>query len=956
MSSAQASGSSGKGTAKLDKNGQPKKKSQRPSWSCTECTRRKIRCDRVVPGCSSCIKRGKVHLCRLDQDAEIGFAPGGSSVSNAAADPSSEIRYASQAEYDSILRNINVVRQRLHHLDRVVRAFVPQPDILDEQGQASWAIDMGKLQESAKPDADYQVGPDTSGFYDIGTPSVGPTPIGGMQLPLPAQTSFGMDPNFPFDPLAVGQASFQSSQAPSPHLEPVREISESDNEVEAAVTLEFLALGRDRKQEHLSRSNLLRPASAEDEITTPALPTPSLAHPDPTASSLFSGNFDAGGLSNSPARPGTQHPSPATTAVPPHLSSLLDILPDQPTSDAIINFSVSRVAWQHGAVHAGTFRAEIAEFFSWGEPEKRATLVNQAWLALYFSMLCAGAKHMSKEDAIEFNLPDSASFPTEYHRSLPKLYFEASLDALHRSKFLANHSIFAVQTIVILAIACADVAGSDLISTLLASGIRIAEHLKLHIFSSDADWLAKRRANGVDSKSEQAIKGLIQREIRKRLWYALSLEDWFQIPYRRAYAVSPSYVTTPPPINCHDADLETGELVECPHDEPTVVSKLLVVYKIAAAVRTFFKHVNATPDKDLSYEALLEVDREIRLVIDSAPPFLKKRDETRENDPAYGFVQWLRRYFIMSVSHKLLICHRVFLGRAFRDHKYAYSRRSAIESARSIIQELIKGKSMPYNDVWTVPYHTLVAATTVLLDIFQSSSNDPDTANKRNEVQLALEELKLLDSEGNSQIAARGVKLLTTLLDEEAKHRRSSGFDARKRKAAELEGGTSTADEGFGDLAKRVVSNSRTPLSSSAAAPATPFFPLVSPSLATVPFPYFHPTSLPGQQHQFALPNPPPLPAGEAAASPVGSHVSDASLNQVAFDAILQNLAGWSAPDAVPAGGEQDGGLATLVGIDGEQDRDWWRMLDSNLEPTGGFDISTGFGTGLGGEGGPAPW
>ncbi|TNY20351.1 hypothetical protein DMC30DRAFT_397920 [Rhodotorula diobovata] len=51
------------------------KKSQRPSWSCTECTRRKIRCDRVVPGCNQCIKRNKVHLCRLDQDEKIGFGP-----------------------------------------------------------------------------------------------------------------------------------------------------------------------------------------------------------------------------------------------------------------------------------------------------------------------------------------------------------------------------------------------------------------------------------------------------------------------------------------------------------------------------------------------------------------------------------------------------------------------------------------------------------------------------------------------------------------------------------------------------------------------------------------------------------------------------------------------------------------------------------------------------------------
>ena len=43
----------------------PYKRSQRPSWSCTECARRKIKCDKKIP-CQSCIKRGCVELCRLE--------------------------------------------------------------------------------------------------------------------------------------------------------------------------------------------------------------------------------------------------------------------------------------------------------------------------------------------------------------------------------------------------------------------------------------------------------------------------------------------------------------------------------------------------------------------------------------------------------------------------------------------------------------------------------------------------------------------------------------------------------------------------------------------------------------------------------------------------------------------------------------------------------------------------
>jgi len=109
-------------------------------------------------------------------------------------------------------------------------------------------------------------------------------------------------------------------------------------------------------------------------------------------------------------------------------------------------------------------------------------------------------------------------------KRLPRLYFDAAIAALHRANFLSKHSIYTIQTIVIVVVTCQDVGGSDLIATLLACGIRIAQHLNIHRFGSDAEWESRRRANGVDPKSQEGIKGLIQRELRKRLWYALTIE------------------------------------------------------------------------------------------------------------------------------------------------------------------------------------------------------------------------------------------------------------------------------------------------------------------------------------------------------------------------------------------------------------------------------------------------
>lgn len=77
-------------------------------------------------------------------------------------------------------------------------------------------------------------------------------------------------------------------------------------------------------------------------------------------------------------------------------SSGLALLPRREHSDAIIRYSLDRVGWQHGAVHSGSFMAECAEFYGWGD--ERAEVVNPAWLALYYAVLCVGVKHMTPTD------------------------------------------------------------------------------------------------------------------------------------------------------------------------------------------------------------------------------------------------------------------------------------------------------------------------------------------------------------------------------------------------------------------------------------------------------------------------------------------------------------------------------------------------------------------------------
>lgn len=427
--------------------------------------RRKIRCNRVVPGCDQvpaerpflglaplfhltnrrpfllqCIRRNKVHLCRLEQDDVAGFVPaGGTAPLSALTTASGPPRLATQGEYEAISRSIDVVRQRLYHLERVMRSFVPQPDALDEEGNPMWGVDLNRLRQNDVP----------------------------ATLPVP--------------PAATNHSS--ASHTPGSGIHSVQQPRQ--NEVEAAVTLEFLALGRDTKETHFSRAEIVRPteerSSAGDSI-----------------------GEAADSISADPPSPSRQQ------------QQQLGPLPDDQASRAFLEHSLDYVLWQHGCVHSTSFRQQCDEFYAWGDD--RFAKVNQAWLALYYAMLTVSVKHMSPTEAEKHGLSLSGQ------RSLAKRYFDAAVDALHRSHFLLKHSIYAVQAINIFAVSCQDIGPSDLIATLLASGLRIAQHLNLHRFGSDEEWDAKRRQNGVDPSSPQGVKGLIERELRKRVWYGLVTE------------------------------------------------------------------------------------------------------------------------------------------------------------------------------------------------------------------------------------------------------------------------------------------------------------------------------------------------------------------------------------------------------------------------------------------------
>lgn len=199
-------------------------------------------------------------LCRLDQDVDLGFGgpppnslPSTSAAGAASFDsntPPGQPRLATSSEYDAITRSVNVVRQRLCHLERVMRAFVPQSGEFDENGQPLFGINMDLLAATATMSREQSVGYEGGG---TGGGAMAATP----GLPIPPQDSYNghgggeyeskagfQDPRFSLPPAPMPLERIRDSESE-------RRMADSDGEVEAAVTLEYLVCFRSYFSPHL---------------------------------------------------------------------------------------------------------------------------------------------------------------------------------------------------------------------------------------------------------------------------------------------------------------------------------------------------------------------------------------------------------------------------------------------------------------------------------------------------------------------------------------------------------------------------------------------------------------------------------------------------------------------------------------------------------------------------------
>lgn len=175
--------------------------------------------------------------------------------------------------------------------------------------------------------------------------------------------------------------------------------------------------------------------------------------------------------------------------------------------------------------------------------------INLQWVALLFSIMTGSLTCALHIQAQAWGHRDA---------TMSKRWFQAITTCLNRADYTSNLSIFSGQAIATGTISAHLLGSSSSQSIHLAAAVRIAQSLGLHRLGPEA------------------IGSTTEKEICRRVWTQLRIQDWFSIPFSESYIVNPLYSTLEPPTNSHDHDL-----VARPPHTPTVTIYCRFLYDIA---------------------------------------------------------------------------------------------------------------------------------------------------------------------------------------------------------------------------------------------------------------------------------------------------------------------------------------------------------------------------------------
>ncbi|KAJ9617126.1 hypothetical protein H2200_000847 [Cladophialophora chaetospira] len=431
------------------------------------------------------------------------------------------------------------------------------------------------------------------------------------------------------------------------------------------------------------------------------------------------------------------------------VSFLQLLLPGRKQVFQLVEYHVSTVLWYHGCFHGPTFYDELKEVYK-GPSGMQVRNMDLRWTGLLFSVLAGSMTCASEQLALSWG------FKKNERAKLTRQWYKATVTALNLADYMWRHHIYSVQAITVLTMSAHILGFSNTQSTLLGAAVKIAQGLGLQRLGPEDETNSGTLTPSVLAQRDRAIK----REIGRRLWQQLCIQDWFSIPFSEMYAIQKLHFTTLKPVHCDDNTMEP-----LPEDIPSMTSFPTFLCHIAGLMPQMHDAIISSNTLYTKYEQVLDYDAQMRsLATEGLPVFFNIREGVRSEWPVW--VPWARRSLTICFAHKIIMIHRAFLGRSFTEPTFDFTRRTCMAAAKTILKEARQAYDEEGPLLWIDQAFMVAAGITLALDIFHRKPNEPEFEEHR---KLVDNTIVLLGKFENSMISMRGIRLLSSLLAEQAR-------------------------------------------------------------------------------------------------------------------------------------------------------------------------------------------
>lgn len=331
--------------------------------------------------------------------------------------------------------------------------------------------------------------------------------------------------------------------------------------------------------------------------------------------------------------------------------------PSEACSTAIVSRAGVWTSWIHYAFFFPHFEHEHNQY--WVGQHTAGSL----WQALYFSVLSSTLLFM---DQHEF---EKIQPPMPVRTRLLKNWYEAVLYYLDQADFMQNTDVRVVQAITILGIVATNIGDTARHSHLWAVAIRMAQALRL----------------GTDSEHQD--ESLLQREVRRRLWWTLIICEWLPIPARNPCICATDF-DCELPQELHDQSLLGGSSRDTSLPKP--VQYHIAMSRVSVVVNRFRATLRA---KAWSARQVAQIvssaDEELASLIVDLPPHLRNDEGTHHNRGVEDVQPWIafqRRSLTLVLLHHRIVTNRILQGHWLEGSlKFDGSRKMCLSSAVAII-------------------------------------------------------------------------------------------------------------------------------------------------------------------------------------------------------------------------------------------------------------------------------